>query len=312
MLGSYLLALLGFALLIGSGRFLVKASVSLASYFGLSTLIIGVTVVAFGTSAPELLISIQAALKGHPEIALGNVIGSNISNIGLALALSALLVPIAVKKTTLVFDWPFMMGVSILFFLMALDLSIDRWEGLVFMGLLAGFIVFAVRNSKRISEEFVIEKNTGLNIWLILGIILAACIGLVIGSGLLIDSAVIVAQDMGVSERVISISMIAIGTSLPEITTSIMAAIQKETDISVGNIIGSNIFNILSVLGLTAIIKPVEVSLLMVNTDLIWMLVISFLLLIFIWPIKKSIITRFEGFLLLAVYVFYLYKVFSV
>jgi len=268
-------------------------------------------VVAFGTSAPELLISIQAALKGHPEIAIGNVVGSNISNIGLALALSALIVPIAVNRTTLVFDWPYMMAVSILFFIMALDLSIDRWEGLIFIGLLVGFVVFAIRKSKQNTEDQRIEQNTDLNIWPILGIIVAACIGLVVGSSLLIDSAVLVAKDLGVSERVISISMIAIGTSLPEITTSIMAALQKETDISVGNIIGSNIFNILSVLGITAVIKPVEVSSLMVNTDLIWMLGISFLLLVFIWPIKKAIITRFEGFLLLAVYVFYLYKVFS-
>jgi len=311
MLGSYLLALLGFALLIGSGRFLVKASVSLASYFGISTLIIGITVVAFGTSAPELLISVQAALKGHPEIAMGNVIGSNISNIALALALSALIVPIAVKKTTLVLDWPFMMAVSILLYLFSLDLSIDRWEGIVFTILLVGFIVFSISKSKRDKDAKPIEKNTDLNIWAIVGILIAASIGLVVGSSLLIDGAIVVANDLGVSERVISISMIAIGTSLPELTTSIMAAIQKETDISVGNIIGSNIFNILSVLGITAISKPVEVSPIMVSTDLIWMLVISFLLLLFILPFKKAIITRFEGFMLLAVYVFYLYKLIS-
>ncbi|MCF8380421.1 MAG: calcium/sodium antiporter [Bacteroidales bacterium] len=311
MLESYLLALLGFVLLIGSGRFLVKASVSLASYFGLSTLIIGITVVAFGTSAPELLISMQAAIKGHPEIALGNVIGSNISNIGLALALSAILVPITVKRITLVFDWPFMMLVTILFFLFSFDLSIDRWEGILFNILLIGFVVLSIRKSKKENHEQHLDNKINLNIWAIIGIILASCVGLVIGSNLLIESAIVVAQNLGISERVISISMIAIGTSLPEISTSIMAAIQKETDISVGNIIGSNIFNILSVLGITAVINPMQITTVMVNTDMVWMLGISFLLLVFMFPMKQTIITRFEGILLLAVYVFYLYKVFS-
>ncbi|MCK4922504.1 MAG: calcium/sodium antiporter [Bacteroidales bacterium] len=309
MLGSYSLALLGFALLIGSGRFLVKGSVALAGYFGLSTLIVGITVVAFGTSAPELLISVQAALKGHPEIALGNVIGSNISNIALVLALSAIIVPITVKKTTLLVDWPFMMLLSILFFVFSLDHILVRWEGLLFTFLLIGFIVFSIRKSKNNVQSNPIEKKTDLNIWAILGILIAACAGLVVGSSLLIDSAIIVANDLGVSERVISISMIAIGTSLPELSTSIIAAIQKETDISVGNIIGSNIFNISSVLGITAIIRPIEISKVMVSSDIIWMLSISFLLFLLILPLRKSKLSRFEGFLLLAVYVFYLYRV---
>ncbi len=312
MLGTYLLALLGFILLIGSGRFLVKASVSLAAYFGISTLVIGVTVVAFGTSAPELLVSIQAAVKGHPEIAIGNVIGSNISNIALVLALTAIILPIPVKKASFKFDWPVMMAVSVLFYILSLDLMLSRWEGLSFTILLIAFIVFSIRNSRQTEKSSVAKEKTSVNLYSTIAIIIASSLGLVLGANLLVDSAVFIAGKLGVSERAISISMIAIGTSLPELSTSIIAAIQKETDISVGNIIGSNIFNILSVLGITAIIKPIELTPLMVNVDMLWMLAISLLLFVLILPLKKPGLSRFNGFLLLSVYVFYIYRVFTI
>ena len=311
MLGTYLLALLGFILLIGSGRFLVKASVSLAAYFGISTLVIGVTVVAFGTSAPELLVSIQAAVKGHPEIAIGNVIGSNISNISLVLAITAIILPIPVKKVSFKFDWPVMMAVSVLFYILSLDLLLGRWEGVAFNSILIAFIVFSIRNSRQAKQSSVAKEKPSVNIYSTIAIIIASSLGLVLGANLLVDSAVFIAGKLGVSERAISISMIAIGTSLPELATSIIAAIQKETDISVGNIIGSNIFNILSVLGITAIIKPIELTPLMVNVDMLWMLAISLLLFVLILPLKKPGLSRFNGFLLLSVYVFYIYRVFT-
>ena len=311
MLGIYLLALLGFVLLIGSGRFLVKASVSLAAYFGVSTLVIGVTVVAFGTSAPELLVSVQAALNGHPEIALGNVIGSNISNIALVLALTAIILPIPVKRSSFVFDWPFMMAVSILFYVFSLDLILGRGEGIVFNILLVAFVVFSIRRSKQSKQKTRVQDKESVNIYLTLGIIIASCLGLIFGAKFLVDSAVYIAGELGVSERAISISMIAIGTSLPELSTSIIAAIQKETDISVGNIIGSNIFNILSVLGITSIIKPIQLTQLTVDVDILWMLAISALLFLLILPLKKPGLSRFKGFFLLSVYVFYIYRVFT-
>ena len=312
MLGTYLLALLGFVLLIGSGQFLVKASVSLAAYFGVSTLVIGVTVVAFGTSAPELLVSVQAAINGHPEIALGNVIGSNISNITLVLALTAIILPVPVKRSSFVFDWPFMMAVSILFYVLSLDLLLGRGEGIAFTLLLIAFIVLSIRRSKKSKQKTSLQNKQSVNIYATIGIIIASSLGLVIGAKFLVDSAIYIASELGVSERAISISMIAIGTSLPELATSIIAAIQKETDISVGNIIGSNIFNILSVLGITAIIKPIELSQLMVNVDILWMLAISLLLFVLILPLKKAGLSRFNGFLLLSVYVFYIYRVFTI
>lgn len=310
MLVNYLLASLGLILLIGSGKYLVKGSVGLASYFGLSTLVIGVTVVAFGTSTPELLVSVQAALKDHPEISLGNVIGSNISNIAIVLAITAIILPIPVNRNSLFRDWPVMMAVSLIFFLVIQDNFLSRLEGVGFNLMLVAFVYFTLKFSKKNTDKAIkgIEK---MNIWLAIGFILISSLGLVFGAGLLVENAVEIASSLHVSERAISITVIAVGTSLPELTTSVMAAIQKETDISVGNIIGSNIFNILSVLGITAIIKPIPVNP-VINIDVIWMLLISVLLFVLLMPLKRSRLSRFGGIILLGVYVYYIYTLFSV
>lgn len=310
MLVNYLLASLGLILLIGSGKYLVKGSVGLASYFGLSTLVIGVTVVAFGTSAPELLVSVQAAIKDHPEISLGNVIGSNISNIAIVLALTAIILPIPVKRNSLFRDWPVMMAVSLIFYLFIQDNFLSRLEGIGFNIMLVAFVYFTLKSSKKNTDKTIkgLEK---MNIWLAIGFILISSVGLVVGAGLLVENAVTIANSLHVSERAISITVIAVGTSLPELTTSVMAAIQKETDISVGNIIGSNIFNILSVLGITAIIKPIPVNPI-INIDVIWMLIISVLLFVLLMPLKRSRLSRFGGIILMGVYVYYIYTLFAV
>jgi cation:H+ antiporter len=307
---EYLLALLGFVLLLGSGKYLVKGSVSLARHLRISSLVIGVTVVAFGTSAPELLVSLQAALKGHPEMAVGNVVGSNISNIGLVLGITALILPIRVNRVSITIDWPVMMAVSILFFLLVRNFELGRMEGLIFIVLLTGYVVFSLWLSRRHVKSGRLEiKDPSLTIPVSLLLITGSCLGLVIGSNLLIDNAVYIARVFGISERAISITMLAIGTSTPELVTSVMAAIQKETDISVGNILGSNIFNILSVLGITAVVKPVGLTPVMVNVDIVWMLAISVLLFILWLPLKKGLLNRFDGVVLLLVYVFYIYRV---
>lgn len=311
MLLNYLWTLAGFVLLIGSGKYLVKGSVALASWFGLSTLVIGVTVVAFGTSAPELLVSTQAALKDHPEISLGNVIGSNISNIAIVLALTALILPIPVKRKSLLRDWPFMMAVSLLFFLVIQDGTLSRIEGIGFNLLLIVFVLFTLKSSGKNSDDKSVDTTVKMRPWKAGLIILISAAGLVFGANLLVENAVIIAKSLDVSEKAISITMIAVGTSLPELTTSIMAALQKETDISIGNIIGSNIFNILSVLGITSIIKPIPVAR-DIFIDIIWMLIISALLFLFLLPLRKSKLSRFEGILLLGVYVYYIYTLFSV
>ncbi len=310
---EYLLALLGFVLLIGSGRYLVKGSVSLAEHFKVSTLVIGVTVVAFGTSAPELLVSFQAALKGYPEMSLGNVIGSNISNIGLVLGVTVMILPIRVARNSLIIDWPMMMAVSILFYFLVQNHWLGRLEGLLFIVLLTGYVFFSLRFSRRqLRNSGVRHPEPEKSIPISLLLIVLSSAGLVAGSSLLVDNAAVIARNFGVSDRAISITMLAVGTSMPELVTSVMAAVQKETDISVGNIIGSNIFNILSVLGLTALVKPISVSPVMISVDIPWMIGISFLLLLLLIPFRKPVLGRLDGLVLLFSYAFYIYLVLRV
>ena len=308
---EYFLTLLGFFILIGSGNFLVRASVSLARYFGLSSLVIGVTVVAFGTSAPELLVSLQAAIADHPEIALGNVIGSNISNIALVLAMTAVIFPISVNRNSIVIDWPVMMLAGILLAVFALDQQLQFYEGLILNAILIGFVWFSIKKSRKsdiVSSE--VEKTGKMNLPASVLVIIVSSAGLALGAKLLVDNASSIAQGLGVSERAIAISMLAVGTSLPELVTSVIAAFQKETDISVGNIIGSNIFNILSVLGITALVKTVEVNP-VIMIDIAVMLVISLILFLMMVPSGKGKITRWEGMLLLLSYIIYLIYVFQ-
>ena len=307
---EYLLALLGFILLLGSGKYLVSGSVSLARHLKISPLVIGVTVVAFGTSAPELLVSLQAGLKGYPEMAVGNVVGSNISNIALVLGITILILPLRVNRISSIIDWPVMMVVSILFYILVRNHQLGRMEGIIFVFLLVVYVIFSLWLSRRQVNSGKTEiKAPPLGIPVSLLLIAGSCTGLVIGSNLLIDNAVFIARDFGISERAISITMLAIGTSMPELVTSVMAAIQKETDISVGNILGSNIFNILSVLGITAIVKPIQLTPIMVSVDIPWMLAVSVLLFLLLLPLKKGLLSRFDGTVLLLVYVFYIYRV---
>ncbi len=309
---EYILTLFGFFILIGSGNFLVKGSVSMAKHFGLSSLVIGVTVVAFGTSAPELLVSVQAAIADHPEIALGNVIGSNISNIALVLAITAVISPISVNRNSIIIDWPVMMTAGILLGIFSLDNSLQFTEGLVLNLILLVFIWFSIKNSKK-SETVKPKEDAGnksMKLPVSLGLIIISSAGLALGAKLLVDNSSSIATNLGVSERAIAISMLAVGTSLPELVTSVIAALQKETDISIGNIIGSNIFNILSVLGITALIKPMEVSP-VIQIDILVMLLISLLLLFMMIPARKAKITRVEGILLILSYIIYLIYVFQ-
>ena len=310
---EYLLTVVGFAILVGSGKYLVMGSVSLASYLKISKLVIGVTVVAFGTSAPELLVSIQAALKGHPEMAIGNVVGSNIANIALVLAITAIILPIAVSRNSIRIDWPVMMGVSLLFLLFARDFKLSRMEGIVFNIILVVFIIYSVWSSRKklqsMDEDLHPKPEKSILVSILL--IVVSCAGLFFGADLLVDNVSIIAMDLGVSERVIAVTVIAIGTSLPELVTSIMAAIQKESDISIGNIIGSNIFNILSVLGITAIIKPIRISEEFVRVDILWMLGISLLMFALLRPWKKAFLSRIDGLILLSAYFAYVYIVFT-
>ncbi len=311
MIKFYLLLISGLLLLFISGKYLVDSSVAISRLLRIPRMIIGLTVVAFGTSAPELLVSVQAAFSGFPEIAMGNVVGSNIANILLVLAITALIFPIPVPSVSLKRDWPVMMFASLLLFVFTLNGSLSRMEGVVLLGLLTAYFVRSVLQTRRSERP---DNNEGarspMRWWVAGTILLVSCAGLAAGARLLVDNAACIAEDLGISQRVISITMVAVGTSIPELATSAMAALKKETDILVGNIIGSNIMNILSVLGFTSIIHPIRVDSTIARFDIPWMLAVSVLFLLLMLPASRSRITRWEGGFMIIIYLLYIYFLF--
>ncbi|WBL26586.1 calcium/sodium antiporter [Zunongwangia sp. HGR-M22] len=304
--------LIGLVLLVVGGEFLVRSSVALSFKMNISKMVIGLTVVSFATSAPELLVSLQAAMEGFSDISLGNIIGSNIANIGLVLGITALISPIAVDRDFYKFNWPVMMIFSFaLFFFLLNGEDIDRLEGgALVLGLLI-YLLFLIIRSRKVKEEVVEEVDDSLKstswfkiiIWLVIGG--AALYG---GSELLVDGSVSLARDLGVSERIISVTMIAIGTSIPELAASVIAALKKEKALSFGNLIGSNIFNIASVLGITALIKPIVMqSQEVLTNDIYWMIAFSFILVPMAFIPKKFLFGRIKGLVILTGYSVFLY-----
>ncbi len=309
----------GFILLVVGGDFLVKSSVGLSFKFKLSKLIIGMTVVSFATSAPELLVSLQAALDNSADLALGNVIGSNIANIALVLGLTAMIAPIVVDKSFYTINWPGMLFFSgLLYFFLKNDLLLSRIEGAILFVVLIGFIIFMIHNARKndkngkiIDLDDEIDGNLEqagygkIFIWLIIG-----AIALYFGSEFLVTGAKNIAESLGVSKGVIGLSVVAIGTSVPELAASIIAALKGEKAISLGNLIGSNIFNIGSVLGLTAIISPLKVDPKMLENDVFWMIGVAFILVPLTLLPKKNIFSRYKGFILVSGYVLFMYFLF--
>lgn len=304
---EYLLLLVGFLLLLSSGKYLVRGSVALADHYKVSKLVIGVTVVSFGTSAPEMFVSSIAAYTNRPEVAIGNVIGSNIANIALVLALTSIIIPIPVRRNSTKIDAPFMIIISLLMYVLMLNLRLGRLEGFIFLGLLISYIIFVIRKSRREDEIEDVDLEGNLSKTISIVMILLSTLGLAIGSDLLVNNAEKIALRMGISQRVIAITLLAFGTSLPELTTSVVAAFKKEMDISIGNIIGSNIFNILAVLGVASVVNPLEIAKEFIGFDIFWMLGISVLLFLFILPFKGGKLTRIKGVILFLAYLIYLY-----
>ena len=304
--------LLGFALLVVGGDFLVRASVALSLKLNISKMVIGLTVVSFATSLPELLVSLNAALNGSPSIAINNVVGSNIANIGLVLGITALIGTIYVDKTFYKFNWPVLMLFSMLFYyFLSNDNKLSTLEGaILFIGLIV-FVISVLRKSSYTEpddsiDELTVVSNFKIGVWLLIG-----GAALYFGSDWLVKGAIVIAKEIGVSEAVISVSIIAVGTSVPELAASVMAVVRNEKAISLGNLIGSNIFNIGSVLGLTAMIKPIIVEdPLIVSRDLIWMLVFSAILLPLAFVLKRHELKKTEGFILVFIYGIFIYMVF--
>ena len=314
---SIFYVIVGLILLVIGGEFLVRASISLSFKLHISKMVIGMTVVSFATSAPELLVSLQAALAGSPAIAINNVIGSNIANIGLVLGITAIIGPIAVSKDFYKFNWPVMMLFSlVLYYFLWNDAVLSQLEGILLLVGLAVFLFVLLRNARKeeaISEDvddaLALVGYGKIVVWLLIG-----GVALYFGSDLLVDGAKDIAKNMGVSEGVISITMIAIGTSVPELAASIIAAIKGEKAISLGNLIGSNIFNIASVLGLTALIKEIPIPLdepQILSRDIFWMLGFSAILIPLVFIPKKFIISRLKGVFLFLGYGLFIYIVFK-
>jgi cation:H+ antiporter len=299
-------------LLVVGGDFLVRASVALSLKLNISKMVIGLTVVSFATSLPELLVSLNAALNGSPSIAINNVVGSNIANIGLVLGITAMIGTIYVDKTFYRFHWPVLMLFSMLFYyFLSNDNQLTAVEGaILFTGLII-FVILVLRNSSGSEPDDSIDaltviSNFKIGIWLLIG-----GVTLYFGSDWLVKGAVVIAQEIGVSEAVISVSIIAVGTSVPELAASVMAVVRNEKAISLGNLIGSNIFNIGSVLGLTAMIKPIIVEdPLIISRDLIWMLVFAAVLLPLALLLKRHELKKIEGFALVFMYGIFMYLVF--
>lgn len=308
---QYIYLLTGLIILLVSGEFLVRGGVALAKKFNISILVVGVTVVSFGTSAPELFVSVRAALVDHPAIAIGNVVGSNISNIALVLGLVAIILPIPVKRKSVRIDWPIMMIATLLFYLFILNGRLQFTEGLIFVLFLVGFITWSIYNSRR--ENYLLERKLEkprYPLFLAIVMIIVSSAGLMVGAGWLVRGASEIARTFGVSEHAISVSIIALGTSIPELATSVIAAMRKEMDISIGNIIGSNIYNLFGILGITSMVREIEVGYNVIHFDVFWLLGISFLLFLFILPFKGGKITRLKGLIFLLSYAMYLFFVF--
>jgi cation:H+ antiporter len=311
---SLIWVILGLLLLVVGGEYLVRSSVALSFKLNISKLVIGMTVVSFATSAPELLVSLNAALTGSPAIAINNVVGSNIANIGLVLGITALLGTIVVDKSFYKLNWPVMMLFSIaVYYFLSNDNQLTAIEGLILLSALIVFLIILIKRSKNdenldeVDDTLAIVSNFKITIWLVIG-----GAALYFGSELLLNGAIGFAETIGVSKAVISVSMIAIGTSIPELAASIIAVVKKEKAISLGNLIGSNIFNIASVLGITSIIKTIPVTdPEILKQDIFWMIAFSAILIPLTLLPKRYQISRFKGFFLILAYSIFLVMVFK-
>ena len=307
MILQSLYLIIGLFLLIVGSNYLLKSSVDLSLKYGISKVVIGLTVISFATSAPELLISISSALKESSDISISNVIGSNIANIGLVFSTALFFVTIKITKNNIKYDLPWLIVVSFIFLFFLQDLKISKSEGFIFIFLLSAFIYFMLKI--RVSDENQNDvKISEMSITKIIFLIIISSLMLFFGSELFVNSAIYFANYFQVSERIIGLTLVAIGTSLPELVTTLVAIYKKELDISVGNIIGSNIFNILAVIGITSAI--IELNLegqQIISFDIYVMIGFSILLAVFFFIPKKYTLFRLHGIIFFILFLTYYY-----
>ena len=310
---DYIAIFFGLLLLVKGGDWLLEAAVALSIKLSIPKIVIGMTVVSFATSAPELIVSIKSALMGHPDLAMGNVVGSNIANLALVLGIVILIEPIIVTKNFFKIDWPIMFLSTVIFYFFIKnnnDLTVN--EGVILFTLLIIVLIFLLFFQKKniVDKSNLVSEVSGKKVILLL--FFGGSVALWLGSEMLIKGAVSLAQDIGVSERIISISIISIGTSIPELSASLIAIFKKEKAISLGNLIGSNIFNILAVMGITAMIQPIVIfDQNLIESDFLWMIFISVLILPLAFIPKRMKLGRFEGVILLCCYATFMYQMFK-
>tara|TARA_B100002052_G_scaffold55514_1_gene48727 strand:+ start:87 stop:965 length:879 start_codon:yes stop_codon:yes gene_type:complete len=290
----------------------VRSSVALSLKFNISKFVIGMTIVSFATSLPELIVSVNAALNNSPSIAINNVIGSNIANIGLVLGLISILGKITVDNYFYKRDWPWMFFFSLLmWFFISQDSILKKYEGLILFLILIFFTLTIIKKSNNldfkgsIDDELLKTSNFKIFVWLII-----SSITLYFGSEFLVDGAVNLAKQISISEAVISVTIVAIGTSVPELAASLVAIAKKEEGISVGNLIGSNIYNIGSVLGITAMIKEIPIAEEIIQRDIIWMLIFALIVIILAIIPRKNYLTSLKGLIMFSMYLYFIYIAF--
>ena len=304
----------GLVLLVAGGNWLLKSAIGLSLRLQIPKVVIGMTVVSFATSAPELIVSLKSAIQGHSDLAMGNVIGSNIANIGLVLGITVLLSEIKVARGFYTTDWPAMIAASLLLYVFIVsDGILSSLEGAVLFGALVAFLIYMLRFQKQEVAEDTLEEDAELPLQKSLLFLAIGGLALWGGSELLISGAVGLAEKFNVSQRIIGVSIVSVGTSIPELSASIIAVLKKEKAIGLGNLLGSNIFNVLAVLGLTSMVHPVEIlDKGLIENDIYWMLGISLAILPLSVLKKRMSFGKLEGVILVSAYVYFIYSMISI
>lgn len=301
---SFILLLVGFIFLIKGADYFVEGSSNIAKKFKISPMIIGLTIVAMGTSMPELSVSITSSLIGKNDMSLANVVGSNMFNILMALGTSSLIINLPIKKDSIKFDIPFLIGIGILLLLMLFDLKLSIFEGLILIGIFVFYLWKTLKpmlkkKDKDIKENE--EKNKSMFKMIVISLV--GIIGIIIGGNMVVDNASKIAEIFGMSQNLIGLTIVAVGTSLPEFVTSIMAIKKGENEIAIGNVVGSNIFNILLILGVSSVVNPLMINIVGL-IDVLFMVASSVLLYLFIR--KNKNLNRYQGIIFILLYVGYI------
>lgn len=309
-ISTFLMLFFGLALLILGGNLLLKSAVSISLKFNIAKILIGMTVVSFATSAPELIVSIKSALLGSSDLAVSNVLGSNIANIGLVLGLIILISPIQIPKDIYRLDWPVMMISAILFYIFILDLKIQRYEGVILFSSLIVSIIILIKQRSKNNQDIELDSEKTDTVFKSISILILGAFFLYLGSEWFVLAAIDIANYFNISQRIIGISVVSVGTSIPELATSLVAILKKEKNISIGNLIGSNIFNVFAVLGITSILIPLNVvDLNLIQFDIYIMIFFAFVIFPLIFFPKRLVLGRLEGSLIFGCYIFYIYSI---